>query len=64
MSDLFSGGLTQARLDVSIWRFRADQVPREDGAVREFLVENWKKIDHFVSQTALPEQPSQSLPDN
>ena len=54
MSDLFSGGLTKANLDVAIWRFSADEVPRDDGEVRQFLVENWKRIDHFVSQKTLP----------
>lgn len=48
MSDLVSGGMTNARIDVNIWRIPAEQVPRSEEEIREFLVENWQRIDRFV----------------
>lgn len=49
MSDLIGGGLTRARIEVKIWRYPAEEVPRSKEAVREFLVDNWKRINQFVA---------------
>ncbi len=50
MNDLIKGTLTKARLEVSIWRFIADEVPRQTDAIRDFMVENWQRIDRFVAE--------------
>lgn len=50
MSDLISGGMTNAHLEVLIWRYKAEDVPREPDAVRDFMVKNWQRIDAFVAQ--------------
>jgi 1-acyl-sn-glycerol-3-phosphate acyltransferase len=49
MSDLIKGGMTEAQLEICIWRYPADEVPRTTEAVEDFLVENWKRIDRFVA---------------
>lgn len=49
MSDLIKGGMTEAQLQVCIWRYPADEVPRTTEAVEDFLVENWQRIDRFVA---------------
>lgn len=55
MSDLFTGKLTHATIEVRIWRFAADEVPRQGEPLREFLVDNWKAIDRFVGGATAPE---------
>lgn len=59
MSDLITGGLTKARLEVAIWRYLADEVPRKKEAIHDFLVENWQKIDRFVSEGKVTDQPAE-----
>jgi hypothetical protein len=48
MSDLIKGRLTQVKLEVAMWRIVADDVPRDPDAVRQFLVEHWKRVDAFA----------------
>lgn len=49
MSDLFHGGLTQATLQISIWRIAASDIPRTPQGVRDFLIENWRRVDRFAN---------------
>ena len=50
MSDLIKGRLTDAHLEIRIWRIPADEVPRQEKEVREFMVEHWQRIDRFISE--------------
>ncbi|MFU8806980.1 MAG: 1-acyl-sn-glycerol-3-phosphate acyltransferase [Bradymonadaceae bacterium] len=50
MSDLIKGGMTRAHLEISIWRVPAEEVPRDADGVRDFLMENWRRIDRFVGE--------------
>ncbi len=52
MSDLIKGRLTEAFLEISIWRIPADEVPRDADKIREFMVENWQRIDRFIGEKA------------
>lgn len=61
MSDLFGGGLTGANLNIKIWRFAADNVPRSTEDIRDFLVDNWKKIDRFVEEKYLATEKDERL---
>ncbi len=54
MGSLISGAMTQAHLEIRIWRIRAAEVPRETERIQEFLVENWQRIDRFVQEAHLP----------
>lgn len=56
MSDLVTGKLTGATIEVRIWRHRAEDVPRTEEQLREFLVDNWKAIDRFIAGEAAPEE--------
>lgn len=58
MSDLVTGGLTGAHLEVCIWRVAADDVPREPAAIKRFLVHHWRRIDAFAAGHRLPPLPS------
>ena len=50
MSDLIHGRLTGSNLEIAIWRVDARDVPREPAAIREFLVEQWERVDDFVAR--------------
>ena len=52
MSDLIKGRLTDAHLEISIWRIPADDVPRSEDKIRDFLVENWQRIDRYIAAGA------------
>ncbi len=49
MSDLAKGYMTDATLEVWIWRVPAAQVPRREEEIREFLVDHWERIDRFIA---------------
>ena len=51
MSDLITGGLTKAHVEIKMWRVPAASVPRTKEDVRKFFVDHWKKIDKFVGET-------------
>ncbi|MBA2663589.1 MAG: 1-acyl-sn-glycerol-3-phosphate acyltransferase [Bradymonadaceae bacterium] len=57
MSALVSGALTHVTLEIAIWRHRAADVPRDQERVREFLLENWQRIDRFVSESYIGSTP-------
>lgn len=56
MSDLIKGRLTENYLEISIWRHPADSVPREPDEIREFMVENWQRIDRFIGELEATEE--------
>ncbi len=49
MSDLIKGRLTGNHFEIAIWRIPATQVPRDEEAIREFLFEQWQRIDNFIA---------------
>lgn len=49
MAELAKGAFTKVKLDAEIWRIDGAEVPRDPEGVREFLVENWKRIDEFIA---------------
>lgn len=50
MSDLITGALTHAHLEIAIWRIPAAQVPRDEKGIEHFLIENWRRIDRFIRE--------------
>jgi 1-acyl-sn-glycerol-3-phosphate acyltransferase len=51
MKDLLSGKLTQAHVEVLIWRVPAGEVPREEQALRSFLLDQWQRVDRFADES-------------
>ncbi len=61
MSDLVKGHMTDATMEVRIWRIPASQVPRSEDGIRDFLVDNWERIDHFIAEGYEREKESETV---
>jgi hypothetical protein len=48
MSDLVKGRLTGVTFEATMWRVPAEEVPRDEDAVRDFLVDNWERVDAWA----------------
>lgn len=48
MSDLIHGRLTDAHLEIKMWRIRAADVPRDHDGVRQFLLDNWELVNAYA----------------
>lgn len=56
VADIWRGGLVGSRVEVSIWRVRREDIPRDRSGRVEWLFRLWAEIDEWVSadQTTAP----------
>jgi hypothetical protein len=50
LSDLWRGGLTGARVEVSFWRISRSQIPQDKTEQAEWLYGLWAQIDAWVTE--------------